>query len=45
VVRSPIYSTAVGLARYGARGHRGVAPEASEGTLVTRVRDWLSSLF
>jgi cell division protein FtsA len=45
VVRSPIYSTAVGLARYGARSHRGVAPEASEGTLVTRVRDWLSSLF
>jgi cell division protein FtsA len=45
VVRSPIYSTAVGLARYGARGHRGVAPEMSEGTLVTRVRDWLASLF
>ena len=44
-VRSPIYSTAVGLARYGARAQRGAAPDATDGSLVARVRDWLSGLF
>jgi cell division protein FtsA len=46
VVRSPIYSTAVGLALYGARGHRGAVPaEGGDGSLMTRIREWLSGLF
>jgi cell division protein FtsA len=44
-VRSPIYSTAVGLALYGARGHRGAEPVEVDGSLVTRFREWLSGLF
>src|SRR5215471_1206575 len=46
VVQSPIYSTAVGLARYGARGQRSGAPiDASDGTLGSRLRDWFAKLF
>jgi cell division protein FtsA len=46
VVRSPIYSTAVGLARYGARGQRSGAPiDGADGSLGNRLRDWLGKLF
>jgi cell division protein FtsA len=46
VVQSPIYSTAVGLARYGARGQRSGAPiDASDGTLGHRLREWFAKLF
>ncbi|HEU5188979.1 MAG TPA: cell division protein FtsA [Methylomirabilota bacterium] len=46
VVQSPIYSTAVGLARYGARGQRSGAPiDASDGTLGSRLREWFAKLF
>jgi cell division protein FtsA len=45
VVQSPVYATAVGLALYGARGRHTGAPEAAEGTLWGRVRQWAASLF
>jgi cell division protein FtsA len=46
VVKSPIYSTAVGLARYGARGQRSGAPiDASDGPLGHRLREWFAKLF
>jgi len=50
VVRSPIYSTGVGLALYGARGRRsGVAMDESGGSMapgaLRRLRDWFSELF
>jgi cell division protein FtsA len=46
VVQSPIYSTAVGLARYGARGQRSGAPiDASDGALGHRLREWFAKLF
>ena len=46
VVQSPIYSTAVGLARYGARGQRSGAPiDANDGTLGSRLREWFAKLF
>jgi cell division protein FtsA len=46
VVKSPIYSTAVGLARYGARGQRsGVPIDASDGPLGHRLREWFAKLF
>ncbi|HKZ07559.1 MAG TPA: cell division protein FtsA [Methylomirabilota bacterium] len=47
VVQSPIYSTAVGLARYGARGQRSGAPidANDDGTLGHRLREWFAKLF
>ncbi len=46
VVQSPIYSTAVGLGLYSARGRKGAAPlDGSEGPLGERVRAWLARLF
>jgi len=46
VVQSPIYSTGVGLALYGARGYRTAAPlEATNGSLVQRMREWFTRLF
>lgn len=51
VVRSPIYSTGVGLALYGLRGraHGGVPFDDTDGHLFTRIRrrmsEWFSELF
>jgi cell division protein FtsA len=46
VVQSPIYSTGVGLALYGARGYRTAAPlEATNGSLIQRMREWFTRLF
>jgi cell division protein FtsA len=46
VVRSPIYSTAVGLALWGARGHRVPGPtEAASVSLAQRMREWMGRLF
>ena len=46
VVRSPIYSTAVGLALYGARGYRSGAPlDGNDGSLLQRIREWFAGLF
>ena len=50
VVQSPIYSTGVGLALYGARGTGGAAaPDAADGSFTQRVgrrvRDFLGELF
>jgi cell division protein FtsA len=46
VVRTPICSTGVGLALYGARGDRGGAlRDGPEASLTQRVRDWFGGLF
>jgi cell division protein FtsA len=50
VVHSPIYSTGVGLALYGARGRRSGAATDDGGVLtapgaVRRLRDWFGELF
>jgi cell division protein FtsA len=51
VVRSPIYSTGVGLALYGARGRSPapVTPDRDEGSMLSRlsrrVSDWMSDAF
>jgi cell division protein FtsA len=50
VVQSPIYSTGVGLALYGARGHGAFVPAPpSDGSLAQRmgrrVREWVGELF
>jgi cell division protein FtsA len=51
VVRSPIYSTGVGLALYGLRGraHGGAPFDETDGNLFTRIRrrmtEWFSDLF
>jgi cell division protein FtsA len=45
VVQSPIYSTAVGLALYGAHGARaGAVTDTGDGSLMHRIRDWFASL-